>query len=167
MTMDPLKDLRSQLEQVFGRARQMLTEGWRELLTRSGGALTQFDTRAKPGEEPRSAHDFPRWSLLAAETWETAKAVIIRVEMPGMRKEDLDVRLHGNLLVVRGVKRSESGQEERRYNLMERAYGSFTRTIPVTHAIDRDRVEVSYQDGVMTVILPKSEPTPPRQVSVS
>jgi HSP20 family protein len=145
----------------------MLTEGWRELLTRNGGALTHFDTRAKTGEEPRSAQEFPHWSLLAAETWETAQAVIIRVEVPGTRKEDLDVKLHGNLLVVRGVKRAESEQEERRYNLMERAYGSFARTIPVTHEIDRDRVEVSYQDGVITVILPKREPTPPRQLTVS
>jgi HSP20 family protein len=165
--MDPLKDLRSQLEQKIGRAWEMLTEGWRELLTRSGSALTHFDRRAKTGGRARSGQEFPHWSLLAAETWETAQAVIIRVEVPGMRKEDLDVKLHANLLVVRGVKRSESEQEERRYSLMERAYGTFERTIPVTHEIDRDRVEVSYRDGVITVILPKSEPTPPRQLTVS
>ena len=109
--MDPLKDLRSQLEQKIGRAWEMLTEGWRELLTRSGGALTHFDRRAKTGEEPRSAREFPRWSLLAAETWETAQAVIIRVEVPGTRKEDLDVKLDGNLLVVQGFN-LHSGQPE-------------------------------------------------------
>jgi len=165
--MDPLKDLRSQLEQTIGRAWEALTEGWRELLSRSGGALTHFDPRTKTGEEPRPSQNFPQWSLLAAETWETTQSVIIRLEVPGMRKEDLDIRIHGNLLVVRGVKRSETEHEDRRYNLMERAYGSFERTIPLTHEIDRERVEVSYQDGVITVILQKTEPTPPRQLTVS
>ena len=165
--MDPLKELRSQLEQKIGRAWEMLTEGWRELLSRSGGALTRFDTSTKAREESPAGQDFPRWSLLAAETWETAQSVIIRLEVPGMRKEDLDISIHGNVLVVRGVKHSESGHEGRRYSLMERAYGRFERTIPVPHEIDRERVEVSYKDGVVTVILPKTEPTPPRQLTVS
>jgi HSP20 family protein len=136
-------------------------------LSRSGGALTHFDPRTKTGEESRSSQNFPHWSLLAAETWETTLSVIIRLEVPGMRKEDLDIKINGNLLVVRGVKLPETEHEERRYNLMERAYGSFERTIPITHEIDRERVEVSYQDGVITVILQKSEPTPPRQLTVS
>jgi HSP20 family protein len=136
-------------------------------LSRSGGALTHFDPRTKTGEEPPSSQNFPHWSLLAAETWETTQSVIIRLEVPGMRKEDLDIKIHGNLLVVRGVKRTETEHDERRYNLMERAYGRFERTIPVTHEIDRERVEVSYQDGVITVILQKSEPTPQRRLTVS
>ena len=84
-----------------------------------------------------------------------------------MRKEDLDISIRSNVLVVRGVKRSEGEHEGRRYSLMERAYGTFERTISVTHEVDRDRAEVTYQAGVLTVILPKTEPTPPRQLSVS
>jgi HSP20 family protein len=165
--MEPLKDLRSRLEEKIGRAWGLLTEGWRELLSRSGGALTQFDTSSKTTDPPPAREDFPRWSLLAAETWETAQSVIIRIEVPGMRKEDLDISIRANVLVVCGVKRSEGEHEGRRYSLMERAYGTFERTIPVPHEIDRDRAEVTYRDGVLTVILPKTEPTPPRQLSVS
>jgi HSP20 family protein len=69
--MEPIKN-------VIERAWENLTEGWRELLTRSSGALTRF--RSEGAAERASPDDFARWSLLAAETWETAKSVVIRVD---------------------------------------------------------------------------------------
>jgi HSP20 family protein len=165
--MEPPKYLRARFEEKIVRAWELLTEGWRELLSRNGGALTHFDTSSETTGRPLSREDFPRWSLLAGETWETANSVIIRIEVPGMRKEDLDISIRGNVLVVRGVKRSEGEHEARRYSLMERAYGTFERTIPVTHEVDRDGAEVSYRDGVLTVILPKTDATPPRELTVS
>ena len=165
--MDPFKNLRLRIEQRVVRAYESLTEGWRELLSRSSGALTHFDASAKSKEEAEASQDFPRWSLLAAETWETAQSVIIRMEMPGMRKEDIDISIHGNLLRIRGEKRSGNDSQDRLYQLTERAYGRFERTIPIPHSIDEARVEVAYQDGVITVILPKTETIPPRQLSIS
>lgn len=162
--MEHPKGLRSRLEEKIGRAWELLTEGWRELLSRSGGALTHFD--AAPESTPPT-DEFPHWSLLAAETWETAQSVIVRIEVPGMRKADLDISIHANELVVRGMKRSEGEHEGRRYSLMERAYGTFERRISVPHEIDRDKAEVTYRDGVLTVVMPKTEPTPPRQLTVS
>ncbi len=164
--MDPLKNLRLRLEQGVVRARASLTEGWHELLSRSSSALTHFDASAKSKEEAQAPQDFPRWSLLAAETWETSQSVIIRVEMPGMRKEDIDISIHGNLLRIRGEKRSGSEQQDRLYRLTERAYGRFERSIPVPHGIDEKQAEVSYQDGVITVIMPKTETIPPRQLTI-
>jgi HSP20 family protein len=164
--MDPLKNLRLRIEQGVARAYESLTEGWRELLSRSSGALTHFDSPAKGIEEAKTPQDFPRWSLLAAETWETAQSVIIRVEMPGMRKEDIDISIHGNLLRIRGDKRAGGEHQDRLYRLRERAYGRFERSIPVPHGIDEARAEVSYQDGVVTVILPKTETIPPRQLTI-
>jgi HSP20 family protein len=165
--MDPLKDLRSRLEEKVGLAWDLLAEGWRELLSRGGGALTHFNTSTEGTDRTSTPRTFPRWSFLAGETWETAQSLINRIEVPGMRKEDFDISIRGNLLVVRGLKRSEAEHESRRYSLMERAYGAFERTMPLTHNVDQDRAEVSYQDGVLTVILPKTEPTPPRQLSIS
>jgi HSP20 family protein len=164
--MDPLKNLRMRFEQGVVRAYESLTEGWRELLSRSSGALTHFDASTKSKEEAEAPQDFPRWSLLAAETWETAQSVIIRVEIPGMRKEDIDISIHGNLLRIRGEKRSGGEHQDRLYRLTERAYGRFERSIPVPHEIDGERAEVSYQDGVITVILPKTETIPPRQLTI-
>ncbi len=156
--MEPLKDL-------MERAWERLTEGWRELLARGGGALTHFGTEHTGKDE--STQEFPQWSLLAAETWETALSVVIRLEIPGMSEDDLAVDIHGNILRIRGEKRSDVAQEDRFYHLMERAYGRFERSIPLPHGVDPDQAEVSYRDGVLTVILPKTDTLPPRSLTVS
>ena len=154
--MDPLRTL--------ARAWEELAEGWRHLLSRNSNALTHFSAGAKKHANAASAPDFPQWSLLAAETWETAGSLIVRMEAPGMDKDDFDVSIHGNTLRIRGEKRSEDDQHERTYHLMERAYGRFERNFPLPQNIDRDKTEVSYRNGILTVILAKTEPLPPKQL---
>jgi HSP20 family protein len=105
--------------------------------------------------------------LLAAETWETARSIVIRVEIPGMNEKDLEIDIHGNVLRICGEKRSDATQQGRRYHLMERAYGRFKRSIPLPHGVNTEEAEVSYREGVLTVILPKTETTPPRPLSIS
>ena len=156
--MEPLRDL-------IERAWESLTEGWRELLARSSGALTHFGTEGARKKE--SQQEFPHWSLLAAETWETAKSVVIRVEVPGMNEDDLTIDIHGNVLRIRGQKRAGDTQQDRRYHLMERAYGRFERSIPLPHGVDAEKAEVSYRDGVLTVILRKTDTLPPRRLTIS
>jgi len=156
--MEPLRNL-------IERAWESLTEGWRELLTRGGGALTHFGTEGTQKDE--SPQEFPHWSLLAAEIWETALSVVIRLEIPGMNEDDLAIDIHGNVLHVRGEKRSGAAQQGRQYHLMERAYGHFKRSIPLPHGVDAERAEVSYRDGVLTVIVPKTDTLPPRRLTVS
>jgi HSP20 family protein len=162
--MDPIKRLRSELERGIARAWEGLTEGWREVLTRSSGALTQFVRAAKHRDD--SNKNFPTWALLAGECWETAHSVIVRIELPGMRKEDIDISIDRGRLQIRGDKRSSGEDEPRYYHLMERAFGRFERSIPLPTNIDAGHAEVSYQDGVITVILPKTETTPPTQLSI-
>ena len=157
--MEPLKNL-------IERAWESLTEGWRELLTRSSGALTHFGTKVGAGKN-ESSHEFPRWSLLAAETWETAQSVVIRVEIPGMDERELDIDVDGNVLRIRGEKHSGTSQQRRRYHLKERAYGHFERRIPLPHGVDAQNAEVSYRNGVLTAILPKTERLPPRRLTIS
>ena len=149
--MEPLKNL-------IERAWEGLTEGWRELLTRGSGALTHFGTESPRKAEP--PEEFPHWSLLAAETWETAQSVVIRVEIPGMDADDLSTKVIGNALRIRGEKRSGAAQQGRRYHLMERAYGRFERHIPLPYGVNAKLAEVAYRDGVLTVILPKTEIVP-------
>ena len=155
--MDPFKHI--------ARAWEGLTGGWRELLNRSSGALTHFINGAKARDAEGSALDFPKWGMLAAETWETAGSVIVRVEVPGMKREDLDIRVHGSTLRIRGEKRSGNDHGGSRYHLMERAYGRFERSIPLPHNVDSARIETAYKDGIVTVILPKTEQLPPARFS--
>ena len=164
--MDPIKKLRSDLGRGISRAWEGLTEGWREVLTRSSGALTQYVRAAKQGGDEESDKTFPTWALLAGECWETAQSVIVRIELPGMRKEDIDVSVDHGRLRIRGIKRSSDEDEPRFYLLMERAFGSFERSVPLPPNVDAGHPEVAYEEGVITVILPKTEATPPTQLSI-
>jgi HSP20 family protein len=150
--MEPIKTL-------IERAWEGLTEGWRELLTRSEGSLTHFG--AEGTEKTDAPPEFSQWSLLAAETWETALSVVIRVEIPGMNADDLVIDFHENVLSIRGEKHSGAAHESRKYHLMERAYGHFKRNITLPRGVDIEKPEVSYRDGVLTVILPKADALPP------
>lgn len=163
--MDP-KNLRSELERGIARAWEGLTEGWHEILSHGTGALTRFRRGMSKREEGNGDEEFPSWSLLAAECWETAQSVIVRVEVPGMNKEDLDVSIQGSTLYIRGEKRSEGEHKGRRYFLMERAYGGFERMVTLPSNVDRARAEVTYQSGVVTVIVPKTETLPPQRLTV-
>jgi HSP20 family protein len=155
--MDPFKHI--------VRAWEGLTEGWRELLSRNSAALTHFIHAGKEGNK-KDALDFPRWSLIAAETWETAASVIVRVEVPGMNKEDLEITVHGSTLRIRGEKRLGEDHRNGTYHLMERAYGRFERAIPLPQNIEAARAETSYKAGILTVIFPKTEHIPPKQLAL-
>ncbi len=140
----------------LGRAWDSLTEGWHELLSRSSNALTHF-THHKNEEQP--ARDelapFPRWSLLAGELEETKKDVLVRIELPGMDKDDCQIRIEGNVLYLSGEKRFERDTHDSTYHVMERAYGSFQRVIPLPRNVNVEQAEASFRKGVLTVRLPK------------
>lgn len=156
--MEPIKNL-------VERAWESLAEGWRELLARGGDALTHFGSEdSGTGEAPLL---FPQWSLLAAETWETALSLVIRVEIPGMNVDDLAIDIHEDVLRIRGERRSGAPQQDRHYHLMERAYGRFKRDIRLPLGVDIENAEVSYLDGVLTVILPKTDTLPPHNPTTS
>ena len=144
----------------IARMLRSFTAGWRELLGRSSGALTYF--RADSARKDESPQEFPSWSLLATEIWETAQSIVVRTEIPGMDEDDLVTSVRANVLRICGERRSGAAQQGRRYHLMERAYGHFERGIPLPHGVDAERAEVAYRDGVLTVILPKTEIAPPR-----
>jgi HSP20 family protein len=163
--VDRKRKLQSELERGISRAWEGLTEGWREILMRSSGALTHF-VRAAKQRGTGQKHDSPQWALLAGESWETAHSVIVQIEMPGMSKDDIDVSIHSGTLRIRGEKRAAADSQGRLYHLMERAFGRFERTVSLPHNIDASKAEVSYQDGVITVIVPKTRATPPTHLPV-
>ena len=87
---------------------------------------------------------------------ETDKKFKILVELPGVDEDDLDVDLSDNVLTIRGEKKLEREEEGKGgYHLMERAYGAFTRSIPLGFEIDPDAVEARFKNGVLTIELPK------------
>lgn len=166
--LDSLKQASRNIGQEISRAWENLSEGWRELLSRSSNALTQF-TRHKDDEQKESSTlaTFPRWSLLAGELEETPENVVVRVEVPGMDKEDCRITIAGNVLHLSGEKRIERETLDSTYHVMERAYGAFQRSIPLPRNVNIDKAEASYKNGVLTVRLPKENDEKAKSIQVS
>ena len=91
--------------------------------------------------------------------------IVVQCELAGVRREDLDLSITGETLVVEGVKRPPEN-EKARYHRRERGFGEFNRTIVLPDRIDADAVEAELKAGILTVRLPKSESARPRQISV-
>lgn len=155
--LNTLKQTGQTLGREINRAWETLSDGWHELLSRSSNALTHF-TRHKEGEQTSNEElaTFPSWSLLAGELEETSKDIVVRIELPGMDKDDCQIRIEGNVLYLSGEKRFERETNDSTYHLMERAYGAFQRTIPLPRNVNIDKAEASFKNGVLKVRLPKA-----------
>jgi HSP20 family protein len=130
--LDSLKQARRNLSRGFSRTLEHIAEGWRELVHRSSDALTHFTHSKHEVTAPADKYPaFPNWSLLAGEIEETDKDIVVRVEAPGMEKEDCHVTVDGSMLRIKGEKRFERATSDSTYHVMERAYGVFERTIPL------------------------------------
>jgi HSP20 family protein len=104
-------------------------------------------------------------TALAADISETADELRLTMDMPGLDPKDLDVRIEGDQLVVRGERKTESSSSGTLLR-SERTYGVFQRTFALPAAIDSGKVEARYENGVLTVHLPKREEAKPRTISV-
>ena len=103
------------------------------------------------------------------DVMEDAENVRIVMELPGVRSEDVKLSLENNILTIRGEKRQESqetGDKTSRVHRYERSYGSFERTFALPNTVDPEKVEASYDNGVLTVSLPKAERMRPREIQV-
>ncbi len=95
---------------------------------------------------------------------ETAKEVTLKVELPGVEEKDIDVSLSGNQLTIKGEKKSEQkdedkkeGEDGRVFHRVERSFGAFQRTMTVPFDVELDKVAADFKDGVLTITLPKPE----------
>jgi HSP20 family protein len=98
---------------------------------------------------------------------ENAETLVVKAELPGMKKEDIQVTLHDGLLSISGERKSDVEQKEGETHRTERFFGRFQRSITLTAPVNADKIEASYKDGVLTVTLPKTEEAKPRQIEVS
>lgn len=154
--LNSLKQAGKDIGREINRAWESLSEGWRELLSRSSDALTHFvHHKDESHEDSRTLATFPRWSLLAGEVEETPTDIVVRVEAPGMDKDDFNITIEGNLLQLSGEKHFERETHDSTYHVMERAYGAFQRTIPLPRNVNIDKAEARYKNGVLTIRLPK------------
>lgn len=92
--------------------------------------------------------------------------IVVQFELAGVAKEDVDLSITGETLVVKGVKKAPPDDDSRSYTRRERPCGEFSRTIVLPDKVDGDRIDANMDAGILTVRLPKSEAARPKQIKV-
>jgi HSP20 family protein len=91
---------------------------------------------------------------------------LVKVELPGVNKEDVKITLESNILTIRGEKKQEKETKNENYHRVERNYGSFQRSFTLPTVVKSDKIDAVYKDGVLSISLPKAEEAKPKQIEV-
>ncbi len=151
-----------QVKHGLENAWNTIVDGWRKLTERASSALTRFNIRGLSGSEDEQGLAEVRqrsigWGLLAAEVFDDDSKVVVRLEAPGMDRDDFDIRVIDDYLVVRGQKKVEREEKRGSYHIVECAYGSFERAIPLPCPVDDSNASATYRRGVLKIELPKKK----------
>ena len=100
------------------------------------------------------------------DVYEDEHTLVLKLEVPGIKQEDLDVRVENQTLTVKGERKFEKNEKEENFHRIERRYGTFARTFTLPQIVDTNAPKASYEHGVLTISLPKKEAAKPKQVKV-
>ena len=137
---DPLREmmvLRNSMDRAFDRELMLTPDSWKSF----------------------------SWSV-ALDVVEDEDEYLVKASLPGINPEDLEITFDDNRLTIKGEVEQEKEDEEARYHLRERRYGSFTRSIKMPSGIDSEKIEAHYDKGVLELHLPKVEEVKPKKIAI-
>jgi|SRR5262249_47958058 len=105
------------------------------------------------------------WAPLV-DMYETKDELVVTAELPGINEKDIHLSITGDVLTLRGERRSSQEVKQDQYYRGERWYGKFERSFPLSIPVQADKVKASYRDGVLTVTLPKAEEIRPKEIKI-
>jgi HSP20 family protein len=126
-------------------------------------SLFQDFSRTGNGESELATAGF----VPPVDIFEDENKLVLKIEIPGIRQEDIDVRLENNTLTVKGERSFQSEGKEENFHRVERRYGSFHRAFTLPNTIDQNTIKADYEAGVLKVELHKRAETKPRQVKIN
>jgi HSP20 family protein len=103
----------------------------------------------------------------AVDIHENEHELVVKADLPGIEPKDLDIRVENNILTIRGERKFEKKVNEDSYLRVERAYGSFSRSFSLANTVNADGIKADYQDGVLSLTVPKREEAKPKQIKVT
>jgi len=119
-----------------------------------------------PLSELARASQFLTGANPSLDVYEDKDSFVVKAELPGMKKEDIDVSLHDGTLSISGERKSEEKLDNAEVYRAERFFGRFQRAVTLPAAVDAAKIVAQYKDGVLTVTLPKVEEAKPKQIDV-
>jgi HSP20 family protein len=103
----------------------------------------------------------------AVDIFETEHELVVKADVPDVDPKDLDIRVENNILTIRGERKFEKKVDENNYLRVERAYGSFSRSFSLANTVNAEAIKADYQNGVLTLSIPKREEAKPKQIKVN
>jgi HSP20 family protein len=103
----------------------------------------------------------------AADIYETEHELVVKADLPEIDPKDLDIRVENNILTIRGERKFEKKVKEDNYLRVERAYGAFSRSFALANTVNAEAIKAEYQNGVLTLTIPKREEAKPKQIKVN
>ncbi len=135
-----MEDMGRRFEDVLGRS---FMPAWRRLPLEERGWMPSIDV------------------------FEKEDKYVVKAELPGIKEEDVDISVVGDTLTIKGERKAETEVKEEDYHCCERSYGSFFRSIALPSDVDAEKIEASYEGGVLEVNLPKAAGVKPKKITVT
>jgi HSP20 family protein len=139
-TEHPLRRLRDEMDQLFDRFFGPWPAAWQPM-----------------------GHSERLWDV---DVQEADNEIVVRAEAPGFEAKEFDIHISGNTLSIQAEHKEEGEEKEEGYRQWHRRYGRFQRSIPLSTAVDPDKVDAKYRNGILEVHLPRTEPSPRRRIEV-
>lgn len=102
----------------------------------------------------------------AVDVSEDGNSIIVNADVPGLKKEDIQLSIENNVLTIRGERKHEEEKKEKNFHRVERSYGIFERRIDLGASVDEAKADASYQDGVLKIVLPKGEDRKRKSIAI-
>jgi HSP20 family protein len=102
----------------------------------------------------------------AVDIFDKGNELMLQLEVPGMKKEDIKIRLENNVLTLQGERKRESEIKEEQFYRAERSYGAFSRSFTLPGTVSVDKIQAQYKDGILTINVPKAKEAQPRHIEV-
>jgi HSP20 family protein len=136
---------------------------FRELLT----LQERLDKMYREVERSRKEEDFvsSAWTP-PVDIFEMGETFILKLEIPEVDKESIDIKINDNELTIKGERKLETGVDQESYHRMERGYGTFVRSFSLTKTIDASKIKATVKDGILRIELPKKEEVKPKQIRI-
>ncbi|MBI4285495.1 MAG: Hsp20/alpha crystallin family protein [Chloroflexi bacterium] len=127
--------------------------------------LMESAFRGWPTLWERAPGDGMAWAP-SIDVFDKKDSIVVRAELPGMKKEEIDVKVEGNTMIIGGERKASTEVKEEDYYRSEMVYGKFTRSITLPSTVDAARIEATYKDGILEVNLPKTEAAKPKKIEI-
>jgi HSP20 family protein len=97
---------------------------------------------------------------------ETDNEVDVKMDLPGMKAEEIDIQVHNNVLTIKGERKEEKEEKDRTFHRIERRSGSFARSIALPSLVDENKIDANYKDGVLRISMPKTKEAKAKKIAV-